>query len=864
MADLGISISLDSAQYTRGLAQVQQQTNAATASVSRGLGQIGTTSKQSGAAVSAFTQNLGGLGSILSGGLGTVALAGAAGAAVLKFGEALFEVSKESVEIASKVRGVNSALGFAAGSAEGGAAAYSRFKDTANELGISIEKNQVAYKNFIVSATQSGQSLSAAEKEFKQVAIAMTAMGLSAEDSNGVLLALGQIASKGTVSAEELRGQIGERLPGAFAIAARSIGVTESKLNDMLQKGEVVSKDFLPKFTQELENTFGATAQQNVNSYAATVNKFDNQILGLKVSFGEKLIPVLSRSIELLTKLGEGFGLFSQPSKDIQSISDKLISQKERLIDLVGAITQVNQGEEVRKELISQLNQEYPTFLKGIDSEKVTNEQLFDNLEKVNQAYDKKIKLQVAQESLLAIETQLKDLEKQRFELLQAEAAQLRRNASTRQETGFRSQSQLQFENGLRKQGVEINKSATEFTKDQITQKKLELSYQESLVKEYLKGAKGLNDILGITEEATTKSVSSIDKVKKATKELAESGSLADFENQLKAINETFQNKKLSGGQITDLLGKKEDIEAQIKRLKELYGIVKAETDPATGSLVSLKKQLAEIQTKINESPNDLNLLTTLQTQAVATTASIKDVENQIAKAKRMAETGGVLPTISGISNLPSQGLTDFSIPTLSVPQADTGGLDKLISKLNEVDNKLLGAQRKALDMLASFKETAITGIGESFESLGRGIAIAATGAQSADQVFQQFLKDTLNAVFVSAPRLLGLNLLKEALTTPPPASWAMIAGGVALLGISGLAGGLISQIGQQPESIASQAATGTGLTGATTTQATAQGLGAANNAPQNITQVTVVLETNGIIKEIQKQEYINGEVKGL
>ena len=41
-------------------------------------------------------------------------------------------------------------------------------------------------------------------------------MGLSADQTSGVLLALQQMISKGTVQAEELRGQLGERLPGAL------------------------------------------------------------------------------------------------------------------------------------------------------------------------------------------------------------------------------------------------------------------------------------------------------------------------------------------------------------------------------------------------------------------------------------------------------------------------------------------------------------------------------------------------------------------------------------------------------------------------------------------------------------------------
>ena len=80
-------------------------------------------------------------------------------------------------------------------------------------------------------------------------------MGLSADDTRGALRALEQIVSKGTVSAEELRGQLGERLPGAFQIASRAMGVTTQELGEMLQRGEVLVEDLLPKLAKELRSS---------------------------------------------------------------------------------------------------------------------------------------------------------------------------------------------------------------------------------------------------------------------------------------------------------------------------------------------------------------------------------------------------------------------------------------------------------------------------------------------------------------------------------------------------------------------------------------------------------------------------------
>ena len=61
------------------------------------------------------------------------------------------------------------------------------------------------------------------------------------------MLALAQMASKGTVQAEELRGQLGERLPGAFKIAAAAMGVTQAELVSLrVQYYPAVRVEFYP------------------------------------------------------------------------------------------------------------------------------------------------------------------------------------------------------------------------------------------------------------------------------------------------------------------------------------------------------------------------------------------------------------------------------------------------------------------------------------------------------------------------------------------------------------------------------------------------------------------------------------------
>ena len=152
----------------------------------------------------------------------------------------------------------------------------------ADRLGLDLA---VAERGFVkLSAAARGTSLEgrAAREIFTGIAEAARAMGLSAEQQSGALTAIEQIISKGTVSAEELRGQLGERLPGAFQIAARAVGVTTKELGEMLQRGEVLAEDFLPRFVRELRDTFGAGAIEAAAGPAAAFTRLDNAILELK------------------------------------------------------------------------------------------------------------------------------------------------------------------------------------------------------------------------------------------------------------------------------------------------------------------------------------------------------------------------------------------------------------------------------------------------------------------------------------------------------------------------------------------------------------------------------------------------------
>jgi tape measure domain-containing protein len=209
------------------------------------------------------------------------------------FGEAVFETTL-------KFQQFQKVLDFTSGSALAGGRSFQFLIDTSNKLGISLEASVAGYKTLSGAASQAGLSNSQTQKVFENVAQAVKAFGLSSEDAKGVFLALGQIISKGTVQAEELRGQIGERIPGAFSIAAKAIGVTEQELNKMMATGKLSSKDFIIPFTAELAKA--SEAAGGTNGLAQNVNKIGNAFTIFQTRVGRFFMPLMTQTAALLEK----------------------------------------------------------------------------------------------------------------------------------------------------------------------------------------------------------------------------------------------------------------------------------------------------------------------------------------------------------------------------------------------------------------------------------------------------------------------------------------------------------------------------------------------------------------------------------
>lgn len=197
---------------------------------------------------------------------------------------------KTSLEMQKMERLFNAA----AGSASLGGRELEYVREVSERLGLELASTGTAYGKFMAAIRGSSIEGEQGRKVFESVSAAATALGLSADETHGMFNALQQMMSKGKVQAEELRGQLGERLPGALNMAAKAMGVTTAELNKMMEDGKLFADELLPKLAIELDNTYGVAAKEGAKSAAAEINRFNNAMLETKSVAGKALLPVFT------------------------------------------------------------------------------------------------------------------------------------------------------------------------------------------------------------------------------------------------------------------------------------------------------------------------------------------------------------------------------------------------------------------------------------------------------------------------------------------------------------------------------------------------------------------------------------------
>lgn len=211
-------------------------------------------------------------------------------------------------------------------------------REQADRLGISFGTLANEYGKFAVAAQSSNFTTEETRKVFLSVAEAGRAAKLSNDQLQGTFLALTQMMSKGTISAEELRGQLGERLSGAYQIFADAIGVSTAELGKMMEQGEVLAnRSNLLKFADEMTERFGPQLAAALDTASTDIGRFQNNIEQMHLTIANGLIPGLREALQSFnsfSKSAEGEALFSSIGETVGKLL-VLLAEVPKHFDLI-------------------------------------------------------------------------------------------------------------------------------------------------------------------------------------------------------------------------------------------------------------------------------------------------------------------------------------------------------------------------------------------------------------------------------------------------------------------------------------------------------------------------------------------------
>ena len=177
------------------------------------------------------------------------------------------------------------------------------------------------------SVKGAGRSTEDAQKVFESIAAGIRGTGGSLEDMKAAMTATAQVFSKGKVSAEELRQQLGERLPGAFTIFAESMGKTPAELDKALEGGKVTLDDFM-KFSEVLFSKYGKNAEILAKGPEAAGDRLATAMGSLKDNVGQLLTPIGSSFQDTFTKVIEGIDGAAKALRDFLKIGEEYLGDQ--------------------------------------------------------------------------------------------------------------------------------------------------------------------------------------------------------------------------------------------------------------------------------------------------------------------------------------------------------------------------------------------------------------------------------------------------------------------------------------------------------------------------------------------------------
>lgn len=212
-----------------------------------------------------------------------------------------------AVRSATEMDSLKRGLIAVAGSSDEAEKQLARLKEVAKLPGLGLKE---AIQGSI-NLQAAGYSADLAERSLKAFGNALATVGKGKADLDGVILALGQIESKGKVSAEEIN-QIAERVPQIRKAMQAAFGTADT---EVLQKANLSARQFVEGVTRELEKLPKVTGGAR-NAFENLSDTAQQSLEKIGVPILRTVIPAIDRMTPKVEGLANQFAGLSPQTQD--------------------------------------------------------------------------------------------------------------------------------------------------------------------------------------------------------------------------------------------------------------------------------------------------------------------------------------------------------------------------------------------------------------------------------------------------------------------------------------------------------------------------------------------------------------------
>jgi tape measure domain-containing protein len=219
---------------------------------------------------------------------------------VLLFGTAykalafLTDLPNQAFEAAKGLATYRNQLQAVTGDAAGFERSFAFVDNLATRFNVPLESARQGFVKLYASMKPAGFSAGEIEGLFTGISKATAAFGLSADKVDRVNYAFAQMASKGQIMSEELKGQLGDVLPGALALFAEAaqmdIPEFSKAMEDGAFKGDAM-RQVLDNVAILMNRKFGPAAQGAAKTLQGSLNQIQNN---LKLMY-ESMTPIVNQ-----------------------------------------------------------------------------------------------------------------------------------------------------------------------------------------------------------------------------------------------------------------------------------------------------------------------------------------------------------------------------------------------------------------------------------------------------------------------------------------------------------------------------------------------------------------------------------------